>query len=422
MKISTPKIFCKKICYSRWVPSAVQYQLPDCWIAYDERAVRESLVNAKASIKALKMMPLQRRWAKEFQSIRLKMEISGTSQIEGAEFLGEELDTALRAETHEELVTRSQKQALSALKAYEWVAQVPEDQPISPELIKTIHRLVVTGCDDDHCEPGELRRDGQNVTFGSPRHRGVPGGGPCAEAFERLAKEVGTTLRGHDPLIQAIATHYHFAAMHPFLDGNGRTARALEALMLQRAGLKDVLFVPMSNFYHEAKETYLSKLAETRRQNHDLTPFLIFALGGVEAEVSRLTEMLRHEVSKEMFRNFVNELVVRLASTRKRIIVKRQLTLLDHLLDKDRGIEILTLAMELGDHYSTRKYPAAALARDIVRLEALGAVRVEPETNGTKGRFVVSVNLDWPSRMTETEFFRQVSELPKSKKYSLLTN
>ena len=401
---------------------AVQYEPPQYWIAYDENAVRESLVNAKASIKALKMMPFQRRWATELQGIQLKMEISGTSQIEGAEFSGDELETALTAETHEELVTRFQKQALSALKAYEWLAQVPEDQPTSPELIKTIHRLVVTGCDDDHCEPGGLRRDGQNVSFGSPRHRGVPGGRPCAEALERLAKEAGTTFRGHDPLIQAIATHYHFAAMHPFLDGNGRTARALEALMLRRAGLKDVSFVPMSNFYHEAKESYLSKLAETRNRNHDLTPFLIFALGGVEAEVSRLTEMLRHEVSKEMFRNFINELLDRLASTRKRVIIKRQLALLGHLLAKDREVEVLTLAAELRDYYSTRKRPIEALARDIVRLEALGAVRIAPATNGARRRFMVCVNLDWPSSMTETDFFRQVSELPKSKKYSLLTN
>ena len=400
----------------------MQYESPKYWIAYDENAVREGLASAKASIKALKMMPHRRRWAREIHGIQLKMEISGTSQIEGAEFLGDELETALTAKTHEELVTRSQKQALSALKAYEWVAQVPEDRPISRELIKTIHRLVVTGCDDDHCEPGGLRRDGQNVTFGSPRHRGVPGGRPCAEALERLAKEAGTTFRGHDPLIQAIATHYHFAAMHPFLDGNGRTARALEALMLRRVGLQDVSFVPMSSFYHEAKESYLSKLAETRNRNHDLTPFLIFALNGVEAEVSRLTERLRHEVSKELFRNFVNELVVRLASTRKRVIIKRQLALLGHLLDKDQEMDFLTLATELRDHFSSRKRPLEALARDIVRLEALGAVRIAPATNGARRRFMVSVNLDWPSSMIETDFFRQVSELPKSKKYSSLTN
>lgn len=399
------------------MPNAVQYEPPQYWITYDENAVRESLVNAKASIKALKMMPFLRRWAAELHGIRLKMEISGTSQIEGAEFFGDELETALTAETHDELVTPSQKQALSALKAYEWVAQVPDDQPISPELIKTIHRLVVTGCDDGHCEPGALRKADENVTFGSPRHRGVSGGEPCARALERLARQAATTFRGHDPLVQAIAIHYHFAAMHPFLDGNGRTARALEALMLERASLKDVLFVPMSNFYHEAQETYLSKLAETRNRNHDLTPFLIFALTGVEAEVSGLTERLRHEVSKELFRNFINELVVRLASTRKRVIIKRQLALLGHLLDSDQDMEVLTLATQLRNHYSTRKRPSEAVARDIARLEALGAVSIAPATNGAKGGFLVSVNLDWPSTITESDFFRQVSKLPKSKKY-----
>ena len=290
------------------------------------------------------MIPFQRRWVEELQRIQLKMEISGTSQIEGAEFVGDELDATLEAETPAELMTRSQRQANSALRAYQWVSEVPEDEPISVDLIKYLHRLVVTGCDDDHCEPGGLRRADQNVTFGSPRHRGVLGGRPCEEALGRLAKEVRTTFRCHDPLIQAIATHYHFAAMHPFLDGNGRTARALEALMLQMAGLKDVLFVPMSNFYHDAKDDYLSKLAETRSHNHGLTPFLIFALDGVEAEVSRLTKMLQHEVSKGMFRNFVNELVVRLASTRMRVIIKRQLTLLGHLLDSDQDMDIPTLA------------------------------------------------------------------------------
>lgn len=394
------------------------YEQPNCWIAYDENAVGESLVNAKASVRALKIMPFQRRWATEIQGIQLELEISGTSQIEGAEFVGNELETALTAETHKELATRSQKQALSALKAYEWVAQVPDDQPISPELIKAIHRLVVTGCDDNHCEPGALRKADENVTFGSPRHRGVSGGKPCAQALEQLARQAATTFRGHDPLVQAIAIHYHFAAMHPFLDGNGRSARALEALMLQRTGLKDVLFVPMSKFYHEAKETYLLELAGTRNRNHDLTAFLIFALGGIEAEVSRLTERLRHEVLKEMFRNFINELVVRLASTRKRVIIKRQLALLGHLLDSDQeDMEVLTLATQLRNHYSTRKRPFEAVVRDIARLEALGAVSIAPATNGAKGGFLVSVNLDWPSTMTETDFFRQISELPRSKKY-----
>ena len=85
--------------------NAIQYHLPECWISYDDRAVREALVNAKASIKALKMMPFRRRRAEALQSAQLRLEISATSRIEGAEFLGDEFDKALQAETHAELVT-----------------------------------------------------------------------------------------------------------------------------------------------------------------------------------------------------------------------------------------------------------------------------------------------------------------------------
>ncbi len=401
--------------------NAIQYHLPDCWISYDQRAVHKSLLSAKAPIKALRMIPFRRRWADETHSNQLKLEISGTSQIEGAEFLGDEFDKALQAGTHAELETRSQRQAKSALKAYQWVAGVPDDQPISPDLIKTIHRLVVTGCDDDHCEPGELRGADQNVTFGSPRHRGALGGRVCKLALQGLAKEAATTFRSHDPLIQASAAHYHFAAMHPFLDGNGRTARALEALMLQRAGLRDVLFVPMSSFYLRAKDDYLENLAESRRHNHDLTPFLRFTLRGVEAEASRLTAMLAREASKEIFRNLVNDLLAELANTRMRVIVRRQLTLVAHLLDEDQEMEIQALAAEVREHYKTRKDPLAALTRDVIRLEALGAARLRFDS-GELGRGVlVSINLDWPKTMTVARFFQLVKELPKRNPNSLLT-
>lgn len=400
--------------------SAIRYQLPNCWISYDPEEIRESLRCATAAITVLRMIPFQRQWVEEIRSSQIKCEISGTSQIEGAEFLGDELETALRAGTHEELRTRSQKQAKSAFEAYKWVADVPDDQPISPELISSLHRLVVTGCDDDHCEPGGLRKAGQNVLFGFPRHRGVAGGKSCSEALDGLARATATTFRGHDPITQAFAIHYHLAAMHPFLDGNGRTARALEALMLQRAGLKGIAFVSMSNFYHRAQHDYLAVLAETRRRNHDLTPFLFFALRGLEAEASRLTAKLVRAVSKGIFREFLDQLLVKLSTTRKRVIVKRQLTLLGHLLSKDQDTDIDELSREMRDRYRSRKHPAAALHRDIIRLEALGAVRLTSYRGGPGRRSVVAVDLDWPKTMTEAKFFQLVDEIPKRERYSSL--
>ena len=148
------------------MPGAIPYRLPDSWIRYDYEAVKDELTDAKASIRALRMIPFQRRWAEDLHRIELKLEVFGTSAIEGAEFVGDELEQAVSASGPEELKTRSQKQANAAFRTYTWIHAVPDDRPVTIELIQNIHRNIVTGCDDDHCGPGLLRTTDQNVTFG----------------------------------------------------------------------------------------------------------------------------------------------------------------------------------------------------------------------------------------------------------------
>ncbi len=395
------------------VARVIQYLLPTSWIQYDKLGISDQFVAAKAAIQTLQAIPFQKRWVDELQRVQLKLEISGTSRIENAEFIGEELDDAIRAESPEYLRTRSQRQALAATRAYEWAAGVPLDRPITVDLIRALHALVVSGCDDDHCPPGTLRKADQNVTFGFPRHRAVKGGLDCEEALATLCEQLATVFREHDPLIQAMAVHYHFAAMHPFLDGNGRTARALEALLLRRAGFRASLLVPMSNFYHDEKDGYLQALAETRRRKHELTSFLVFALSGVEREVGRVTGLVKKAVSKEIFRGLLRELYVRLESPRTRVLAKRQLKVLEQLLDHDKAVGLARLIADAKEHYADRKHPLPALGRDLQKLVALGAITI---VGGRKPRFEdwrVAVNLDWPSTITETEFFDQLKALPK---------
>jgi len=401
---------------------AIKYETPTNWILYDKEAIFEEFSSAVAAVMALKAMPFQRRWVEELQKIQLKMEVDGTSKIEGADFAGNELDTAIRAETPEALLTRSHKQANCAVRTYKWISQLPNDMPINEDLICEVHRSIVTGCDEDHCDPGKIRRTDQNVTFGLPQHRGVDGGPECSRAFKRLAQEIQTTFTEHHPLIATLAVHYHFAAMHPFLDGNGRAARALEALMLQRAGLKDSLFIAMSNYYYDEKRTYLDRLAAVRAHGHDLTPFLKFALKGIALQSDRLAQMIRTEVSKHIFRSLMQDLFTRLQSTRKRVIVKRQLMLLDKLLDSDNKVEFVYLTETMKHHYATRKSPRAAIVRDINRLSALGAITVTRDNaDPLKPVFMISVNLDWPTKFTDTEVFAMLEKLPKSKTYGFLS-
>lgn len=394
----------------------VRYELPRDWIGYDRSAVFDELMAAKAAMIALTQMPYQRSWADELQKVQLKREVAGTSRIEGAEFTEQELEAAMQ-ETPTQLETRSQKQAAAAGLTYRWITQLPSDRPVDVALICDVHRRLVSNCDDDHCAPGQWRTRDQNVTFGAPRHRGGEGGEECKAALHGLANAVRTAYRRHDPLIQALAVHYHFAAMHPFLDGNGRTARALEAIMLQRIGLRDTLFIAMSNYYYERKTAYLTALNETRAANHDLTPFLKFALKGVESQCRRLFVEIRLHVTKALFRNTMTDLFGRLTSPRKRALSGRHVQLLTLLLDEEE-MSLAAITERTRPFYDVSN-PYKAMIRDLNYLIGLQAVTAQrlPENQG----FLLRINLDWPTKITETEFFRQMKELPKGKVYGFLS-
>jgi Fic family protein len=397
---------------------AIQYEIPQHWVSYDHVSILQHLVEAKAAILSLITTPYQRDWVDRLQEIQLKMEVEGTSRIEGADFTPDELRIALKVDqTPEQLVTRSQRQASAAAATYRWIREIPMDRPVDGDLIREIHRRIVTGCDDDHCEPGRLRREDQNVTFGIPRHRGCEGGARCQIAFDNLIRAVQYEFRDHDPLIQALALHYHFAAMHPFLDGNGRTARVLEALMLQKAGLRDTAFIAMSNYYYDEKQRYLTTLAEVRQNNHDLTAFLSFGLKGIATQCKRLHDEIRKHMQKVLFRDTAHALFHKLKSERKRVIQQRQMKILNLLLEVDE-MDWFELIEKTIPTYSGVKKSGVAIRRDMQALFELEAIQIDKIT---EKKWNVSVRLDWPSRITESAFFEKVRNMPTAKTLSFLT-
>jgi Fic family protein len=396
---------------------AIPYERPSNWILYDSSAIIGELVGAKSAVESLSETPYQRDWVERLQQIQLKMEVAGTSKIEGADFTEGELEVALDPTSSPEgLATRSQQQAFAAAAAYRWIATLPIDQPIDAELIKQIHRLIVKDCDDDHCPPGQLRGGDSNVTFGNPRHRGCEGGVECKLALDNLVDAAERSFKGHDPLIQALAFHYHIAAMHPFLDGNGRTARAVEALALRRAGLKATTFIAMSNYYYDEKANYLKALSAVRAAGHDLTAFLVFALRGITIQCQRLLLEIRKNMAKALFRNMMYDLFNRLATKRQRVIKDRQIELLKSLLSVE-SIDWHDFVSKSTLLYHQLKTPTQALERDVLNLLNLGAVRIDKVS---EGKWKIAVRLEWPSEITESAFFQKIKEKPKGKTYKFL--
>ena len=383
-----------------------RYIIPQRWIRYDAAAVFNLLVEAKTAAGVLRQMPYLRQWIEQAHEEQLRLEAAGTSRIEGAEFTQREQDEALASEyPYHTGLTRSQRQLRCAADTYRWLQAQSAERPATSDFIFDIHRRIVTGCDDDHCEPGALRPDGWNVTFGTPICRGAEGGDECKTAFDALCAAIADEFRQHDPIIQAVAVHYHIGAMHPFGDGNGRTARALEAFMLRRAGVNDVVMVSLSNYYYEHKDRYLASLNQSRRNGHDITPFLTFSLSAIIDRCNALSAEIADNHRRILFREFAQSLFGQLRSPRRRVLAERQLQILEVLLDGE-PVDFINLITQPQPQYAHLKYPVHALTRDIVGLFELGAISLD------SGSTQIILNLDWPQQFSESELLERYENMP----------
>ena len=382
-----------------------RYLTPRQWARYDASAIMDALVAAKTAAGVLNRLPYLPQWIEQIHEEQLRLEAAGTSRIEGAEFTEREQDEALAPESANRTdLTRSQRQLRAADATYRWLRDQPADRPVTADFIQDIHRRIVTGCDDDHCEPGRLRPDGWNVIFGAPRCRGVEGGADCRTAFDALCAAVAGELRRHDAIIRALALHYHIGAMHPFGDGNGRTTRAVAAFMLRSAGVSSLVMVSLSNYYYEHKDEYLAVLSESRQAGHNITPFLKFALPAITERCNATAATIVDHHRRELFRQFARSLFGQLRSSRRRALAERQLHILDALLDSDT-MNAGSLAVITRRHYAGLKHPHRAWVRDMIGLIEIGAINLDDS-------LAISPNLDWPQQFAESELLERYEAMP----------
>ena len=302
-------------------------------------------------------------------------------------------------------MTYSQRQLRAAEAAYRWISEQPAERPANQDFVLQVHRRIVTGCEDDHCEPGALRGKEHNVTFGLPICRGADGGDGCQSAFEALCNAIGGEFREHDGIIQAMAAHYHLGAMHPFGDGNGRTARAVEAFMLRQAGVNDRVMVSLSNYYYNHKDEYLGALFESRQSGHDLTPFLRFALPAVAERCNAVAGQILANHNRLLFREFARSLFGQLRSPRRRVLAERQLQMLEILLDS-ASIDLGDFFVHTLSHYQDIKHRFRAQVRDLVGLMDLGAVTL----NGAH----IQANMEWPQQFSQSELLERYENMPSA--------
>ena len=132
------------------------YAPPNRWIRYDKTAILDRLVEAKTAAGTLRRLPYLPQWIEEVRQEQLRLEAAGTSRIEGAEFTPQEESEALAPNLRAAPISLTLSGTRAADMAYRWMSSQPSDRPVNREFVLEVQ--AVTGCEDDHCEPGARAR------------------------------------------------------------------------------------------------------------------------------------------------------------------------------------------------------------------------------------------------------------------------
>ena len=182
---------------------------------------------------------------------------------------------------------------------------------LSKELVFDIHRLVTERTLDDLTAAGRFRRANEECVvgdgFGQVYHQP-----PRAEELPERMAAMCAFANGKapdyfiHPLVRAILLHFWLAYDHPFVDGNGRTARALFYWGMLHSGYWLFEFISISSILRKAPAAYARSFLYTETDDNDLTYFLIEqirvihrAIRELHTYIERKTEEVR-EIESHM--------------------------------------------------------------------------------------------------------------------------
>lgn len=196
----------------------------------------------------------------------------------------------------------SLKELRNIRKGIEFIEQSFEKNvPISEGFIREMHKIVVSGLKKDGSKtPGKFRTENvtiQNSSHIPPEHPAVPG--LVQELVEYATEPSSSKL----DIIKIAIAHHRFTAIHPFDNGNGRTARLLTYAMLAKAGFIDDhgfrLLNPASIFCIDRKEYFRQLSNADKGTLAGVEKWCLYVAKGIQQELERVDKLLDRKFAVE---------------------------------------------------------------------------------------------------------------------------
>ena len=271
-----------------------------------------NLIQISAAREIILNSPFIPKWEVALRREAIIRRAHSSTAIEGNRLSLEQVSDL--AHGREVTASRKDKQeVLNYLNVLENLGKLTDGRKITEKDILSIHRMLTKETLENSSDCGRYRnryvvvgnRLTEEIIFRPPANKDVP------KFIKALVEWLNSeAVKELDPVIEAGIAHYEFVRIHPFVDGNGRTARVLATLILYLRGFDVKQFFSLDDYYDSDRKVYYRALQGVNQKTLDLTKWLEYSVEGVNISIAA-----------------VKERVIRLSSERLRKTRKGQIAL-----------------------------------------------------------------------------------------------
>jgi Fic family protein len=210
-------------------------------------------------------------------------------------------------------------------------------KPITPQTVLELQTILTEETLESPDATGRVRRPDEPIGVVDRLTGTLLHDPPRAEQLEermqamcRFANDAASSEFMH-PVVRAVFLHFWLAYDHPFVDGNGRTARALFYWSMASQGYWLAEYISISSILRKAPTKYAQSFLYTETDENDVTYFLLYQLKIILRAIEALHQYLSHKASEI---RETEELIRRTRALRDRLN-HRQLALIDHAMKND---------------------------------------------------------------------------------------
>jgi Fic family protein len=254
--------------------------------------INKSLVEIERVRGFLDAVKLKDDWIEDMQKKVLILESHHSTHIEGTALSLEQAAEILDGKKVKGVNRDDEKELLNYKKAMDFISRyLGKDDPITEGLVRELHKLTVQSVRGGQADPGNYRKI-QNFVVNS-RTREVIYTPPSPLEVPHLMREFVNWLNQDQetsPILAAGIAQFQFVHIHPFIDGNGRTARLLSTLVLYKTGYDFKKLFSISEYYDRDRPAYYKAIQTVRQNKMNMTSWLEYFVEGLRLQMAEILE------------------------------------------------------------------------------------------------------------------------------------